>query len=58
MYRWAPGRTAGIEPTGSDIEVQNMIFTRIEDGKIAERWIQPDMLGMMRQLDVLEDLSQ
>ncbi|EMA44793.1 hypothetical protein C449_09049 [Halococcus saccharolyticus DSM 5350] len=35
-----------------------MIFTRIEDGKIAERWIQPDMLGMMRQLDVLEDLSQ
>jgi hypothetical protein len=35
-----------------------MVFTRIEDGKIAERWVVPDSLGMLQQLGVLpEDLS-
>lgn len=44
----------GIEPTGESFEVQNMVFTRIEDGKIAERWVQPDQLGMLTQLGVIE----
>lgn len=45
----------GIEPTGKSIEVQNMVFTRIEDGKIAERWLQPDMLALRQQLGALPD---
>lgn len=48
------GEFMGIEPTGEEFEVQNMVFTRIEDGKIAERWVQPDMLGLMQQLGVIE----
>lgn len=48
------GEFQGIEPTGRGFEVQNMVFTRIEDGKIAERWIHPDMLGLMQQLGVIE----
>lgn len=42
------------EPTGNSFEVQNTVFTRIEDGKIAERWVQPDTLGMLRQLGIVE----
>ena len=49
------GEFRGIEPTGRSIEVQNMIFTRTEDGKIVERWLQPDLLGLRRQLGVVPD---
>ncbi|MFC6992166.1 ester cyclase [Haladaptatus sp. GCM10025707] len=48
------GEFMGYEPTGKTFEVQNLVFTRIEDGKIAERWVQPDMLGMMEQLGLTE----
>ena len=47
------GPFMGLEPTGNAFEIQNMIFTRIEEGLIAERWIQPDMMGMLQQLEVL-----
>lgn len=48
------GGFMGIDPTGKPFEVGNMVFTRVEDGKIAERWVQPDMLGMLQQLGVVE----
>lgn len=48
------GPFMGIEPTNRQFEVSNMVFTRIQDGKIVERWIQPDMHGMLRQLGVVE----
>ena len=48
------GEFMGIEPTGASVEVPNAVFTRVEDGRIAERWVQPDMLGLMRQLGVVE----
>ncbi|WP_227379775.1 ester cyclase [Haladaptatus halobius] len=48
------GEFMGTEPTGQTFEVQNMVFTRIEDGMIVERWIQPDTLGLMQQLGVVE----
>lgn len=52
------GNFKGLSPTNNSFEVQNMVFTRIEDGKIAERWIQPDTGGMLQQLGVSpEDLS-
>lgn len=44
----------GIKPTGQAFEVQNMVFTRTEDGRVAERWIQPDMLGMLQRLGAVE----
>jgi len=47
------GEFMGIEPTGESFEVDNMVVTRIESGKIAERWVLPDMLGMFSQLGVL-----
>lgn len=52
------GEFMGWEPTNRSFEIQNMVFTRIEDGKIAERWLQPDTLGMLQQIGALPaDLS-
>lgn len=48
------GEFNGIPATGKRFEVPNMVFTRIEDGKIVERWVQPDMLGMFQQLGVID----
>lgn len=48
------GQFMGIEPTGEAFRVQNMVFTRVEDGRIVERWVQPDTLGMLAQLGVVD----
>lgn len=48
------GEFMGIEPTNKSFEVGNMVFTRIEDGMIAERWLLPDMLAMLQQVGVVE----
>lgn len=52
------GEFMGFEPTGRTFEVQNMVFTRIEDGQIAERWVQPDGFGQLAQLGVIDPPSQ
>lgn len=44
----------GIEPTGREIEVQQMAFVRVEDGMIAERWFLPDNLSLLHQLGVVD----
>lgn len=46
------GPFAGIEPTGRSVEVQGLNLYRIEDGEIAEMWIQVDQLGLLEQLGV------
>ena len=48
------GEFMGVDPTGTEVTVGNMVFTRIEDGLIAERWVQPDMLGMLTQLGAID----
>ncbi|MFC7204509.1 ester cyclase [Haloferax namakaokahaiae] len=48
------GEFMGTEATGKTFEVGNMVFSRIENGLIAERWVQPDMLGMLDQLGIVE----
>lgn len=48
------GEFMGIEPTGRTFEVRNLVITRVEDGKIAERWTVGDDMGMMQQLGVIE----
>ncbi|GAC1364237.1 MAG: hypothetical protein PVS3B1_23940 [Ktedonobacteraceae bacterium] len=43
----------GMSPTGKRVEVTGCGIYRIVDGKIAEEWIQEDMLGMLQQLGVI-----
>ncbi|MFB6135716.1 MAG: ester cyclase [Halobacteriaceae archaeon] len=52
------GEFMGVAPTGRSIEVANAVFTRIADGQIAERWVQPDALGLLQQLGVVESLGE
>lgn len=49
------GEFMGIEATGNSFEVPNGVFTRIEGDRIAERWIVPDLLGMLQQLGVVPE---
>lgn len=44
------GPIMGVAPTGTEVEFGNMIFHRMEDGLIAERWVQPDVLGLLTQI--------
>jgi steroid delta-isomerase-like uncharacterized protein len=48
------GTFAGVPPTGESVEVQGINIYRIEDGRIAEMWIQVDTMGLMGQLGVVE----
>jgi steroid delta-isomerase-like uncharacterized protein len=48
------GEFMGIDATDTEVEVANMVFTRFEDDRIAERWVQPDMLGMLRQVGAVD----
>ena len=48
------GPMGALEPTGREIEVQQTVFTRIEDGEIVERWLHPDNLTMLQQLNVVD----
>ena len=43
-----------LEPTGEQFEMESMVFARIADGKVIGRWVQNDMLGLMRQLGAVE----
>jgi predicted ester cyclase len=48
------GEFMGIDPTGREFEIRTMAFLRLEDGKVAEWWVQPDNLGLLRQLGVVD----
>lgn len=48
------GTLADIEATGREVTVDGMIFSRIERGKVAERWVSYDTLGLLRQLGVVQ----
>ena len=52
------GEFNGRAPTGKQFEVDNAVFTRIEDGRIVERWVQPDTLGLTRQLGLDAPLAE
>ena len=43
----------GIPPSGKQIETPALTMERIKDGKIVERRVYSDRLGMMRQLGLL-----
>src|SRR5215213_1400393 len=44
------GAFAGIPPTGKAVNYTAIGFVRVADGKIAERWLQIDATGLLRQL--------
>ena len=47
------GELMGIPPTGKPVTVTLIDVNRIEGGKLAERWAEADMLGMLQQLGVV-----
>jgi steroid delta-isomerase-like uncharacterized protein len=48
----------GIPPTGKRVTVSSMNVFRFEDGKIAERWIITDQLGLLQQLGAVAEPGQ
>lgn len=44
----------GVEPTGREIEVSEIAIYRIEDGAIAEMWLEANLWGMFQQLGIVE----
>jgi len=51
------GELWGIPATGRKVEVRSVSTNRIEGGKIVEHWTSADRLGMMWQLEVIEQPS-
>ena len=48
------GPMMDIEPTGTEVTFGNTIFHRMENELIAERWVQPDIFGILVQLGAFE----
>lgn len=49
------GAMMGVAPSGTEVEFGNMIFHRMEGEKIAERWVQPDVFGLLKQIGAIDD---
>jgi hypothetical protein len=47
------GDLFGIPPTGNKVKVTATVWYRVENGKLAEGWINRDDVGLMRQLGVI-----
>lgn len=47
------GAFQGRPPTGKQVTYTGILIYRIADGKIAEQWTEFDLLGFLRQLDIL-----
>jgi steroid delta-isomerase-like uncharacterized protein len=45
------GDFLGNPPTGARVEISEVAIFRLEDGKIAEQWVYPDILSLQRQLN-------
>ena len=45
--------SSAFPPTGNEVEVTATVWYRVEDGRLAEGWINRDDFGMMRQLGVI-----
>jgi steroid delta-isomerase-like uncharacterized protein len=53
MHGTHKGSFLGNPPTGRLVEVQGIIFARIENGRIVEDWTLVDQLGMLQQLGIV-----
>lgn len=52
------GPLMGAPPTGKPVQIPSMVFLRIRDGQIVERWEQADLLGLMLQLGIVSTGEQ
>jgi steroid delta-isomerase-like uncharacterized protein len=43
----------GIPATGRQVEISAVVIFRIENGMVAEAWLNADIMGMMQQLGVV-----
>ena len=43
-----------VEPTGHTVEWSGIAMYRIEDGRIAEIWLEEDRLGLLEQLEAVD----
>lgn len=48
------GEYRDVEPTGHEVRWTGMVMYRIEDGEIAEIWLEEDRLGLLEQLEVVD----
>jgi predicted ester cyclase len=49
------GDLFGIQPTGNEIEVTELLFCRMQDGKVIEKWDLIDGLSLLQQLGVVSE---
>ncbi len=47
------GDFQGVPPTGKRVAASGISIERIQDGKIVERWLSYDQIGMMQQLGLI-----
>lgn len=57
-FRWLMsgthlGEFLGVAPTGKRVEAMGMDIVRLAEGEIVEHWGEFDVMGMLRQLDVI-----
>ncbi len=62
VTRWSASGThrgdfQGLPATGKQIQLSGIDVDRIENGKIAECWMNMDELGLLQQLGVVPDLA-
>ncbi len=52
------GELLGVGPTGNQVQITGISISRIEDGRIAEDWINYDALGMMQQIGAIPESGE
>jgi predicted ester cyclase len=63
VVRWTSSGTHlgpyfGAAPTGKRLTTSGITVFRIADGKVAEEWIQSDMLGLLQQVGAIPTLER
>ena len=48
------GEMMGVPPTGNQIEMENTVWFRFEDGLVTDEWPRTDMLGLLTGVGVVE----
>lgn len=48
------GEYRGLDPTGHQAEWTGIAIYRVEDGEIAEIWLEEDRLGLLEQLELVD----
>ena len=52
------GDLPGAPRTGNDMQMTSITIHRIANGKLAEKWAEKDMLGLLRQIGVMPPPNQ